>query len=117
VATTDPSAAFFEQLGSRGREPMLDQANGSIRFDLVDGARTTRWLVELDKGQASVSHKNARADCVVRGDRALFDRIVTGKENDMAAFLRGEISVEGDSELLVLIRRLFAGPARRKAKR
>jgi hypothetical protein len=29
----------------------------------------------------------------------------------MAAVLRGEVAVEGDTELLVLFQRVFAGPA------
>jgi putative sterol carrier protein len=107
---SDPTEQFFEELGSRGHEPLLAQVQGSARFDLVNGGRTARWLVTVDRGDITVSRRNSRADCVVRTSKALFDRIASGKANAMAAFLRGEIVVEGDPELLMLIQRLFPGP-------
>jgi putative sterol carrier protein len=48
---------------------------------------------------------------VVTTDRPLFDAIVSGERNAMAAVLRGEITIKGDPELLVLFQRVFAGPA------
>jgi putative sterol carrier protein len=64
-----------------------------------------------------VSHANAKADCVVRMDQALFEQIVTGRENATAALLRGLVTVEGKPQLLVLFQRLFPGPpdARRRS--
>ena len=90
---------------------MLRKATGTLRFDLVDGTSKTHWSVALRKGDVSVSQTNAQADCVVTTDRSLFDAIVRGEKNAMAGFLRGEIGVEGDSELLVLFQRVFVGPA------
>jgi putative sterol carrier protein len=43
-------------------------------------------------------------------DQALFEQIVTGEENAMAAVLRGEIGIEGKPQLLVFFQRLFPGP-------
>ncbi len=89
---TDAIAGFFYELGRRGHEPSLEKARGSIRFDLVAGSRTDRWLVTLDKGDVSVSRRNITADCVVRTDRTLFDGMVTGDVNGMAAYdRRGDI--------------------------
>ena len=72
--TSDPIAEFFAELGRRGHEPLLEKARGSARFDVVDGKRTERWLLTIDKGDLRVSRKNAAADCVVRVDRATFER-------------------------------------------
>lgn len=116
TGVSDPTAAFFEKLGSRGHEPLLRKATGSARFDVVGGGRTERWLVTNHKGDIGVSRKHAAADCVLRGDRACFDRIVTGKQNFMAAVLRGELDVSGDPRLLVLIQRLFPRPSRRRRR-
>jgi hypothetical protein len=58
-----------------------------------------------------VSRRNAAADCVVKADRATFDRIVGGEVNFMAAALRAEVSVRGDPKLLVLVQRLFPRPS------
>jgi len=105
-ATTE----FFDELGARGHEPLLEKATGTIRFELTNGRRKARWLVTVKKGDVTVSHANARADCVVRTDEGLFEQIVTGEENVMAAMLRGAIGVEGKPDLLVLFQRLFPGP-------
>jgi predicted lipid carrier protein YhbT len=106
----DEATAFFEELGAKAHEPLLERTSGSIRFDLVDNGRRSRWLVEIAKGDITVSHRNAKADCVVRGEKGLFEAIAAGKENAVAAFLRGAISVEGNRQLLVLFQRVFPAP-------
>lgn len=109
-ATTD----FFTELGARGHEPLLRNATGTLRFDLLNGKRKARWLVTIEKGDVAVSHAGTKADCVMRTTQTLFDLVVTGEENAMAALLRGEIAVEGEPHLLVLFQRLFPGPAASK---
>jgi len=106
----DAAAQFFEELGSRGHEPLVGRASGSARFDLVDGGRTERWLVTIDQGDITVSRRRAAADCVLRVDRAAFERIVSGEHNVMAAVLRGSVAVTGDPRLLVLLQRLVPRP-------
>lgn len=112
---TDATAEFFEELGRRGHEPLLDKATGTLRFDLRRGKRIGRWLITIDKGDVTVSHKNAKADCVVRAEGGLFDRIASGRENAMAAVLRGAIDLEGNQGLLLPFQRLFPGPSRRSS--
>jgi putative sterol carrier protein len=107
----DPTEEFFDELGRRGREPMLRKATGTLRFDLTGGKSETHWSVAMKKGDVSVSRANGEADCVVTTNRPLFDKIVVGETNAMAALLRGEIAVEGDLELLALFQRVFSGPA------
>ena len=109
----DPTAEFFDSLAERGHEPLLEKATGTLRFDLRDGKKVDRWLVAVDKGDIAVSRRNVRADCVVSADKALFDRIASGKANALAAMLRGEMGVEGDVRLLVAFQRLLPGPPRR----
>lgn len=108
----DLTAEFFAELGRRGHEPLLSKATGSARFDVVNGKRTERWLVTIDKGNINVSRRNAAADCVLRTDRASFGRAAAGELNLMAAVLRGEVEVRGDPRLLVLLQRLFPRPSR-----
>jgi putative sterol carrier protein len=105
--TSDPTAEFFAELDARGHEPLLRKATGTARFDVVDDGRTARWLLTIDQGDIRVSRKNAAADCVVRADKTLFDRVVIGEQNVMAAAMRGEVAVSGDPKLLVLVQRLF----------
>jgi putative sterol carrier protein len=94
----------------------LEKVTGSVRFDVIDGSRTQRWLVTVKKGDIAVSRKNAAADLVVRGERELLERVFSGKENALAAVLRGELTISGASELLVLFQRFLPRPhdARRK---
>lgn len=113
---TDASADFFRQLAGRGHEPLLEKVNGTIRFDLVDGTRTDCWLVTLDEGDVAVSRENVAADLVVHADRALFDAITRGEVNGMAAHLRGEVTFDGDTELMALFQRVLPGPAPRRAQ-
>ena len=115
---TDTTGALFEALGQRGHEPLLEKDSGTIRFEIVDGKQRERWLVTIDKGDLAVSRKNVRADCTLRADKAVFDRVASGKMNAMAAFLRGDIVLDGDSpELLVPFQRLLPGPPRRRLRR
>ena len=105
--TEDAVTAFFEDLGSRGYDPLLRSASGAVRFDLVSGKTTERWLVTIGKGELTVSHRNIAADAVIRLSRALFERLASGQANIFTAVLRGEVVLEGDTTLMVAIRRLF----------
>ncbi len=107
---TDAIEAYFAELASKGREPMLQQIVGSIRFDLADKGTVDRWYVAINKGDVSVSHRNARADAVIRGEKALFELVMTGRTNAMAAILRGALILEGDYRLAARVERLFPGP-------
>ena len=89
---------------------MLEKTRGTLRFDLATGKRTERWLIEIENGDVSISHRNGRADCVVRAKKSLFDGIAGGQQNAMAAVLRGEVGIEGDRTLLVRFQKLFPGP-------
>jgi hypothetical protein len=112
---SDATTEFFRRLGVRGHEPAVEKAGGILRFDVLDGGkRQTRWTVEIRGGDLSVSHKNAKADCVVRGDQAVFDGIASGEVNPVAALLRGAIAAEGDLRLFVLFMRLLPDPPRPK---
>ena len=58
---------------------------------------------------------SADADCVVSADRPVFEDLVTGRHNVMAALLRGQLIVSGDPDVLVRVERLFSAhqePAR-----
>ena len=109
-ANGDPIAQFFEVVGSRGDEPLLEKAKGTFRLELTSGKKVGRWLLTVDKGDVTVSRRNAAADCVIRCERALFGRIAAGEANAMAAVIRGEVGIEGDLGLLATFQRLLPGP-------
>ena len=106
----DVIAEYFDALAGRGHEQQLEKVSGSVRFDVMEGRRTRRWLVKLKKGDIDVSQRNAAADLVVTGDRDTLERVFSGKMNALATLLRGDLTVDGGSELLVLFQRLLPRP-------
>lgn len=108
---TDPTAAFFEGLRQRDHQPALAHKSGVVRIDVDDNGRNDRWFVAIDDGTVKVSKRNQTADSIMRVDKELFDRVVTGKANAVAAMLRGEVLLEGDWNLLILFQRLFPSPS------
>jgi hypothetical protein len=115
VSVADATAEFFAELGRRGHEPLLQKLTGTFRFD-VTGRRAEHWLVEVKRGDVTVSRRNAKADCAMRADREVFDAIASGEANALAATLRGAAVIEGDVALLSGFQRLFPGPPRAKTK-
>ncbi len=114
---TDTTQEFFDELAHRGYEPRAATMRGSVRLDLRRGKRTERWLVSVDRGDVTVSRTNAAADAVVRMDEVLFDALVRGEANAMAAMLRGALTIEGDRGLLLLFQRLLGRVTARTAPR
>ena len=109
--TADPVGEFFGGLAERGREPLLQNVSGTLRFDLVDGERVEHWHLTIKNGDIAVSHKDAEADAVVRTAKVLFEGITAGTVNAMAAALRGALVPQGNLALVVTFQRLFPGPA------
>jgi hypothetical protein len=107
---SDATERFFEELGGRGSEPALRGITGRVRFDIVGGKRTEHWVVDIDRGDITVSRRTGRADCTMKADRELFDRLVRGEDNAMAATLRGALTCAGEVDLLLAIQKLFPGP-------
>ena len=86
---------------------MLRSVSAAVRFDLVSRKATERWLLTIQKGDLSVSHRNVRADAVIRLSRDLFERVASGETTLLPAMLRGEVVLEGDYRLMIMIRRLL----------
>jgi putative sterol carrier protein len=108
---------FFAELAQRGHEPLLRKARGTIRFEIVDGKKVDRRTVTVDRGDITVSRRNVSGDGVIRVDKAVFERLASGRSNPIAAVLRNELAVQGDWRLLVLLQRLFPGPPKTRPSR
>jgi hypothetical protein len=106
---SEPIEEFFERL-TRSVPDRLRRADGSLRIDLTSGTTTERWFVTMHGGDVSVSHRNAKADSVIRTSKDQFEGMITGTVNAMSAALRGVVSLEGDPTLLVLFQRALPGP-------
>jgi hypothetical protein len=106
---SEPIEEFFERL-TRSVPDRLRRADGSLRIDLTSGTTTERWFITMHGGDVSVSHRNAKADSVIRTSKDQFEGMITGRVNAMSAALRGVVSLEGDPSLLVLFQRALPGP-------
>lgn len=106
----NPTAEFFDGLRQVGPNTLSKAISATIRIDLAHRGGRDCWFLALDGGRIRVSHEDRTADCVVRTEAALFDRLVTGEANLVAALLRNQITVEGDVALNILLRRLLPGP-------
>ena len=106
---SEPIEEFFERL-TRSVPDRLRRADGSLRIDLTSGTTTEHWFVTMRGGDVSVSHRNAKADSVIRTSKDQFEGMITGTVNAMSAALRGVVSLEGDPTLLVLFQRALPGP-------
>lgn len=107
---SNPTADFFEAVGRRGHERLLEEASGTIRFDLEHDHDVDHWFLAIDRGDVRISREKKAADCVVTGSRAIFDLVVVGREHIYAAWVRNELLAEGDVRLARLMQRIMPGP-------
>ncbi len=113
MADPDATSTFFEELGQRGHEPLLEHTRATVRFEVVDGGRIDRWLLRIRDGDLELTpgdDGDGEPACLFRTDRATFDDLASGRRNPMAATLRGALELEGDTRLLVRVQRLFPDP-------
>ena len=108
----DAAATFFENLASKGHDPLLHHTSGTVRLDLRIGEAIERWYLTLVKGDIMVSHRSAKTDATIRMDKKLFEGMTRGSVNLNASLLRGLLEVEGDLRLLSAFDRLLPGPRR-----
>ena len=104
----DTAPDFSSSLSASARVGLVRKISGTIRIDVADARDEVPTLVVIDKGEVTVRREHSRADCVISGNHEVLDRIISGQSNMFTALLRGELSVSGDSELLVLFQREFS---------
>ena len=113
----DTVEEFFQELEDKGHQPLLAKVKGTVRFDLENAnGPTDHWLVAVDHGDFTITHENTAADCMIQTDKELFERLITGEENAIAATLRGALVCTGNVELLFAIQRIFPGPPSKRKK-
>jgi len=110
------TSAFFDRLADRGTVPELQRSTGTLRADVERDGQVEHWRVEMHRGAVAVSQSDADADLVLTATASLFDDLASGKANALAASLRGELGISGDTAGLVRFQRLFPPPTGRKMK-
>jgi putative sterol carrier protein len=100
---------LLDALSERSQEQPVPALNGVVRFDIRDGEGVDEWYLTITKGVVTVSRRGGEPDCVLTGDSATFDAVLSGKANAMSALLRGALAAQGKVILLTALQRLFPG--------
>ncbi|MEW1588242.1 SCP2 sterol-binding domain-containing protein [Micromonospora vinacea] len=101
---------YLRQLDTARRPDLPETTAGTLRLDVRDDGSTDHWYLTVADQQVRVTRSADDAELVVRADRAVFDRMVRGELHPGAGLLRNELTVQGDMQLLMLLRRIFPGP-------
>lgn len=101
--------SLLDAVAERSLERPLAAFSGVVRFDVRDGDRIDEWYLTSVKGVVTVARQGGRPDCILTGDAATFDAVLSGKANAMAALLRGALEAQGKIVLLTALQRLFPG--------
>ena len=108
---SDVTEKFFDEISRHGSERLARKTNGTIRCDLEDDQGVAHWFIAIENGNVEVSRDERDADTILRTTRAFFERMVRGEAKPSSAWLRNDITSEGQFRLVVLLERLFATPS------
>jgi putative sterol carrier protein len=100
---------LLEDISEWSHERPVPGIDGVLRLDVRDGARVDSWYLTIEKGVVTVGRQGDKPDCVLTGDVATVDAVLSGKANAMAALLRGALDAQGKIVLLTVLQRLFPG--------
>lgn len=98
---------FFSTLHARTPQGLRSPVDGVLRVDLYTGEHTEHWVVTLRAGKPIAARDYAEADAVWRCDTELFEKLVTGESQPVAALLRNDATLSGDVTLFLAFRRFF----------
>ncbi|MFC3499439.1 SCP2 sterol-binding domain-containing protein [Micromonospora krabiensis] len=98
---------FFGTLQARTPQGLRSPVSGVLRVDLYTGEHTEHWVVTMRSGVPTAARGYAAADTVWRSDVALFETLVTGGSQPVAAVLRNEATLSGDVMLFLAFQRFF----------
>lgn len=98
----------FDHMVAGGPIPTLREVSGVYEFDLETGGR---WFLHLDRGAPNLQDASDHPDCAIRMSAEDFVDIAEGKRNLFTTLLQGRISVAGDPNLAISVRRLLPGAA------
>ncbi|MBM0274260.1 SCP2 sterol-binding domain-containing protein [Micromonospora tarensis] len=107
---TEATEKFFAALPSRAPDVLGGLADGTLQIDLGSDHQTEHWLVRMRPGSVQVSRGRGPADAIWYSSAALFDRMISGEAQGVAAVLRNESTFSGNVVLFLAFRRFFPNP-------
>ncbi|GGM13169.1 hypothetical protein GCM10012279_34170 [Micromonospora yangpuensis] len=84
--------------------------HGTMQIDLDHGEQTEHWQVVLAPGKAEVRRGQTESDTTWFCSADLFERLVTGERQSIAAMLRSETTIVGNVVLFLAFRGFFPSP-------
>ncbi|MGW2622577.1 SCP2 sterol-binding domain-containing protein [Micromonospora taraxaci] len=107
---TEAAERFFESLPARAPHILGGLTDGTLQIDLGSDNQTEHWLVRMRPGSVQVSRERGPADAIWYSSAALFDRLISGEAQGVAAVLRNESTFSGNVVLFLAFRRFFPNP-------
>ncbi|SIN41964.1 SCP2 sterol-binding domain-containing protein [Micromonospora cremea] len=104
-------AEHLRQLGSGRRTDLPETTSGTLRLDAREDGHTEHWHLTVADQHVRVTRSGDDAELVIRAAPEVFDRLASGETHVATALLRNELTVQGNLQLLMLLRRIFPGPA------
>ncbi len=100
-----PAKQFFDALERDVEPEKIQGLNQSYLFDI---AGEGRWLVVLADGAVRVSEGwEGEADTTITTSSETFERIASGEQNPMTAYVAGKLKVSGDVNAALKLQTLF----------
>ncbi len=107
---TEAIEQFFATLPDRAPQVLHAPLTGTLRIDLADDGRTQHWVRRRRLGAVDVDQGRVDADAIWYSSMDLFDRLVTGRAQSVAALFRNESTFSGRVVLFLAFRRFFPPP-------
>ena len=95
---------FFESLSSRIDPAQTAGMNSTYVFE-INGAGT--WTVKVAGGAVNVSEGDEGGDCTIATSDEIFQRMISGEQNPMTAYMTGKLKVKGDMGAAMKLQKLF----------
>ena len=96
---------FFDALPARAEPERIAGIDNSYLFDI---AGEGRWLVEVCGGTVKVTEgSEGPADVTFKTSPEMFERLASGQQNPLTAYLTGKIKVEGDISAAMALQKIL----------
>ena len=96
---------FFQTLEQRADRSKIDGVEHSYLFD-VEGEG--KWLVDVRGGAVRVTEGGGDADVTIHVNGETFERIASGKQSPVTAYMTGKLKVSGDTSAALKLQKIFS---------
>jgi putative sterol carrier protein len=95
---------FFETLEARAEPGRIRGIDHSYLFDIEGEGQ---WLVDVRGESIRVTEGAGDADVTITVGSETFDRIASGRQNPVTAYMSGKLKISGDTAAALKLQKLF----------